>query len=355
MINIGILTFHRALNYGAILQCYALQKYLSKLGYNVEVIDYRQPFIEKVYKVWDEHLFIANLFHIKKALKYLCRLPSRYQRKKLFQQFISTNIKLSSPCQSNIPTKYDIIFHGSDQIWNSKLTGGILDPIYMGEYQLKNNALKIAYAVSFEDKQFTNYEVSILKSTLHNFNKISIREANLIKRLQPYTHTPIYDVVDPTLLLTASDYDLIATKPKIKNKYVLFYAVGPTDKALKLARRIAKERKCQLINITNKQISPNEFLGYFKYATFAVVVSFHGTVFSLIYKTNFYTFATGATSDIRYYNLLNKLNMGHRCINAMPQTIEDVDFSGLDKRLQQNTAFSRSFIEEAIQSVIHTS
>ena len=182
-----------------------------------------------------------------------------------------------------------------------------------------------------------------------NFNKISVRESGLIERLSPLTQKTIYNVVDPTLLLTASDYDLIATKPKVKNKYVLFYAVGPTEEALKLAHRIAKERQCQLIDITNKQISPNEFLGYFKYATFAVVVSFHGTVFSLMYKTNFYTYATGTTSDIRYYNLLDGLNMGDRCIKAMPQTIEDVDFSKLDKKMQQFTAFSKDYINDVIQ------
>ena len=138
------------------------------------------------------------------------------------------------------------------------------------------------------------------------------------------------------------------TLTKIRTKAALEEEVA-TEEALKLAHRIAKERQCQLIDITNKQISPNEFLGYFKYATFAVVVSFHGTVFSLMYKTNFYTYATGTTSDIRYYNLLDGLNMGDRCIKAMPQTIEDVDFSKLDKKMQQFTAFSKDYINDVIQ------
>lgn len=347
--KIGILTFHRALNYGATLQCFALQKYLLKLGYDVEVIDYRQSFIEKVYKVWNSSFFKKNFFHTIKILKYIYRLPYRYKRKKLFKHFINENLNLSRPCYSTIPTGYDIVFHGSDQIWNSKLTGGKLDPIYMGCYQLKKDSQKVSYAASFEDRQLTNDEAFTFKSMLANFNKISVRESGLIERLSPLTQKTIYNVVDPTLLLTASDYDLIATKPKVKNKYVLFYAVGPTEEALKLAHRIAKERQCQLIDITNKQISPNEFLGYFKYATFAVVVSFHGTVFSLMYKTNFYTYATGTTSDIRYYNLLDGLNMGDRCIKAMPQTIEDVDFSKLDKKMQQFTAFSKDYINDVIQ------
>lgn len=349
--KVGILTFHRALNYGAILQCYALQKYLSKFSSEVEVIDYRQPFIEKVYKVWNNSLFLKNLFHITKTLKYIYRLPFRYKRKRLFQRFINKFLKLSQPCLSIIPSDYDIVFHGSDQIWNPKLTGGKLDPIFLGAYQIKKNSQKVSYAASFESRQLTSDEITTFKSMLPNFSKISVRESGLIERLVPLTQNPIYNVVDPTLLLTAADYDLIATQPKIKDKYVLFYAVGPTEEAFKLAQRIAKERKCQLVDITEKQISPNEFLGYFKYATFAVVVSFHGTVFSLMYKTNFYTFATGATSDIRYYNLLNGLNMGNRCIDTIPQTIEDTDFSDLDKKMEQFTALSKKYINDVIQSV----
>ena len=58
--KVGILTFHRAHNFGAMLQCYALQEYLTKKGLNVEVIDYRQPYIETLYSKYSLFLYLLH-------------------------------------------------------------------------------------------------------------------------------------------------------------------------------------------------------------------------------------------------------------------------------------------------------
>lgn len=85
--KIGILTFHRAHNYGAVLQCYALQQRLKMAGYDVSVIDYRQPAIERAYKCFDVLYLLKNAFHLKKVYTYLKEFGNRRQTSVVFEDF----------------------------------------------------------------------------------------------------------------------------------------------------------------------------------------------------------------------------------------------------------------------------
>lgn len=345
--KVGILTFHRANNYGAVLQCYAFQQYLKALGLDVEVIDYRQPIIEKVYRVFSITKFIKLLLHPVGAVQYIIGIPRRLRRSYEFKKFRKNYISVSPrPFFGKGQLDYDIVFHGSDQIWNPKLLGGKMDDIYLGFYKLKANADKVAYAVSFEDKSISNDVIKKFQEGLSNFSAISLREESLIKHLVPLTDKKINIVVDPTLLLSRNDFDQIATYKKMKKKYVLLYAVGPTTLARRLAERIALERKFKLIDITNKDISPSLFIRYFKQADFVVSVSFHGTIFSLLYNKNFYTIATGRDSDIRYYDLLKKFHLENRCVSMMPEQIMDVDYSEFNSLKNKYVQSSISFIND---------
>lgn len=350
--KVGILTFHRANNYGAVLQCYAFQQYLRALGLDVEVIDYRQPIIEKAYRVFSITKFFKLLLHPVGAAQYIVGIPRRLKRSYEFKKFRKNYISISPrPFFGKGQLDYDIVFHGSDQIWNPKLLGGKMDDIYLGFYKLKANADKVAYAVSFEDKSISNDVIKKFQEGLNNFSAISLREESLVKHLVPLTDKKINIVVDPTLLLSRNDFDQIATYKKMKKKYVLLYAVGPMTLALKLAKRIAFERNLNLINITNKDISPSLFIGYIKQAEFVVSVSFHGTVFSLLYNKNFYTIATGMASDVRYYDLLRNFHMEDRCITYMPEQITAIDYSDFNLLKYKYVQPSINFIKDCCLSI----
>ena len=93
--KIGILTFHRAHNYGAVLQCYALQERLKMAGYDVSVIDYRQPAIERAYKCFDVLYLLKNVFHLKNLMgkiKYYISLIKYLILHKLFLLYYSTHL-----------------------------------------------------------------------------------------------------------------------------------------------------------------------------------------------------------------------------------------------------------------------
>lgn len=344
--KIGILTFHRANNHGAVLQCYALQTYIASLGLDVEVIDYRQPAIERTYNTFNLKMLCRKVLHPIDFLRYIKNFPNRIMRNYRFKKFRNNSLHLSPVYTGKGMLYYDIVFHGSDQIWNPKLTGGKLDRVYLGFYRQKDHGKKIAYAVSFEDKCISEDEATAYNEGMKNFEVISLREPSLGKILSPLTEKKIHFVVDPTLLLQRTHYDKIAEDIDEKDKYVLVYAVGPKSLALKIAHRVANERNLKVIDISNKNITPYMFVGYFKHASFVVSVSFHGTVFSLLYNKSFYTVATGKTSDVRYYDLLEGLRLKSRCVTCMPNEITDVDYTSFDTDLEEYIHESKNFIRQ---------
>ena len=132
--KVGIITFHRAWNYGAVLQCYALQQAIKDLGHDVMVIDYRQPAIEKCYQA----------FSLKGSIKALLK-PGKYSEqgflyrnriRKEFTEFRDRFFDLTAPCtQSSIPDDFDVYIIGSDQLWVPNWTGGYFDEVYFGNFK----------------------------------------------------------------------------------------------------------------------------------------------------------------------------------------------------------------------------
>ena len=136
--KIGILTFHRTLNYGAVLQCYALQELFRQRGHQVEVIDYRIQSVENERKLISLSILKSSKGFVIK-IKYLVRNLLTYRTRKKaissFNSFIERRLELSSPVEGidGVPSNYDCILFGSDQIWNPKLCGGF-DPVFWGQF-----------------------------------------------------------------------------------------------------------------------------------------------------------------------------------------------------------------------------
>ena len=149
--RIGILTYHFAHNYGAILQCYALQTYLTTQGHDVYVIDHKLPAIEIPYKpiYWRRFVSINPLKAVRKCITEIKLLPFRRARYKAFTAFIRNNLRIV-PVESITNNPFDCIIVGSDQVWNTQLTNGY-DPFYWGTFEKPRQTKLITYAVSMED------------------------------------------------------------------------------------------------------------------------------------------------------------------------------------------------------------
>lgn len=338
--RIGILTFHRAHNYGAVLQCYALQEVLKSMGHEVSVIDYQSKTLLNCYKVFDYHRFCKK--NLAKVIKEIRLLSARRKRSNGFNLFISRCLN-TVPVESIMETPFDFIIVGSDQVWNFNLTKGF-DNYYWGLFKHPTSTKLLSYAASMEEI-WSKEDEPKLRSCLNNFSAISVREESLKLKLSTIcTDKEITMVVDPTLLIDTVVWDRIAKKPSIAEPYLLLYQVRNNQKCHDIATKIAKEKGLRLIalsaavnKLNSKEAvgaSPEEFLGWFKYASFVVCASFHGTVFSLVFQRPFYSIRLNDGKDSRVLNLMEKTGTLDKFIDDCPQ---DTDYEMYDTNMIRHT------------------
>lgn len=312
--KIGILTFHYAQNYGAVLQCYALQKKLEKYFPNAEifVINYKNQKIVQDYALFQFDR--QNLYRSFRAFAGdLLYFPQNIRLKRKFKEFLRHNIRIGAPDFSG----YDFIFYGSDQIWNPVITGGT-DHVYFG--QGFGNA-KIAYGASDGGKLKVTSEI---KRLLQKFSALSVREKSIAEKFAGLgIRTSI--VCDPVFLLSVDEWRKVAVLPHEKN-YVFAYKVSENPffdaEAEKIGKKLGK-KVIQAVYVKNRRkffcksqkiiqgISPFEFIGYIAAADFVLTTSFHGTAFSILFNRPFCALEIDSGSE-RITELLEAIGLDKR-------------------------------------------
>lgn len=329
--KIGILTFHRALNYGAVLQCYALYTYLSELGHSVEVIDYRPNAIEKYRMFFRLSDFLRSKGIVGKCRYIVSSMSLVWSKKttsKKFDVFLSSKLKFSSLVSKpeDVPSYYDLIFFGSDQIWNPEICEG-LDTIYLGQFE-KGKTKFVGYAASvgiLDLIQGDNAE--LFNRYLTVYDSIGVRELSLKIFLKNTFNIESTMVNDPSLFLTKEQCEKIAKKPKDEN-YVVVFNLDGNQLAIPFAQRIAEQIDAIVLEIkaeTNhlrryssklrSELSPEEFLGYILYSQCVISNSFHATCFSMIMQKDFYTLKRITNND-RVNTILNIAGLEDRFVDA---------------------------------------
>lgn len=363
MKRIGILTFHRAHNYGAVLQAYALQQCLVSLGYDVSFIDYKNKKLLEVYKLFVLRRIISKnpVTVLKRLYKELITFTPRVKRSNAFDTFINENLNIeSNTTYEYINSYFNTVFIGSDQVWNFHLTYGF-DPYYWGGFKLKDSKLKVAsYAASMEVSVLAEAEAINVELLLKNLDAISVRENSLKSNLQALTSKEISVVADPTLLLDVSVWDNIAVNPKRNKPYLLVYQVRNNYKNELLAERIARQLNLDIVYLSARldainskeciDASPADYLGLFKHASFVLCSSFHGTVFSVLFKVPFYSILMNDGKDSRNISLLKILNLSNRAVTYDSLYSEDsIDWSQVQKRLESIRNDSIGFIKTVLK------
>lgn len=352
--KIGIITFHSAHNYGAILQCYALQEFLKTYGHNVHVIDYNLKEINKYYKWFDIARFKTR--HLKTIIKECLILPQRRRRYVGFNRFKHTYLNLfSSNCECQ--NYFDLVIIGSDQVWNINLTGGF-DSFYWGKSIDVSQTKLISYAASMEE-YWGEPKDKIASTLLKRFSSISVREESLkgiISNLLPLRRVDV--CVDPTLLLAPNLWEKLSTNIYNNKPYLLLYQVRSSKKVYDYAKSVAKSKGLKLVCLSAAVgakntyhiagASPSDFIGLFKNASFVIATSFHGTIFSLLFHKEFITLKLGDGKDSRYSELLCQLDLLSRLkgINEELNNCESIDYDVVDKKIQEMKESSVKYLEQ---------
>lgn len=363
--KIGILTFHCAHNYGAVLQCYATQEFLRSLGHEVEIINYRPEYLLRPYRLFNKRVSYRGFIRfIKDILQELIVFPTRYQHRKGFRRFINQRLLLSQPIDDSslISADYDVYLVGSDQIWNPNITQGF-DNAYFCEFSFEKGYKRyIAYAASMEVKSLDFDKQSFFRRQLRCFDAISVREESLMKMLAPLVDIPIHHVLDPTLMVPVSVWDKFLPKSIIDEKYVLVYQVFQDDNTLRIANHIANQISARVVNVVAnmanisfytrhwyQKATPEDFVNILRNAACVVTTSFHGTAFSLIFNRPFYTLKLNKGWDERSTSLLNQLNLQNRQIDitSAPE-FSEIDYTNINIGLDKLRKESQDFLISAL-------
>ena len=353
----GIMTFHRAINYGGVLQAYALKKYISdKLSVDCNVIDYRCKNIEDMYDLR------LNTKTLKGFITSIIKYPTYYRKKKSFEKFVKDYIKIGNSIEKAQLTKesdkYDIILTGSDQVWGKSRIG--IDHSYFLDF-VNNSEKKASYAASFGAEKIEDGLIGIYKKLLSDFKYISVREETGRGLVRDIIDKEAEVLIDPTLLLNEHDWKQIASCKFTRNKYLLIYTLTNSENILKTAKKIAKERNLKIYNISDgfktikgiknlKGLSPQEWVGAFMNASYIVTNSFHGTAFSINFNKNFNVEISNGIAErgSRIRDILLLLGLESRLLN-LTEDYSDINYTDVNLKLDNNRFKANEYLKKILK------
>lgn len=335
--SIAVMTLHNSPNYGSCLQSFATQSVLDGLNLDTQIVDYYRhdaiPENETNRALNGQLVKKMPIFKLP-GMKALARIPvSRIvaRRAAPLNEFRRTRLHLS-------PTKYysseelernppqaDIYCTGSDQVWNSVWNKGFNKSFYLDF--APEDAPRIAYAASIGKATLDDWEKVPMREALHRYSHISVREEEAVGLLDSIGVHGAVPVIDPTLMLTRSDWGRIASRKLVPGQsYILIYQLNKNPEFDKYAQRLSKKLQLPLYRIAygvhekrkgeHAIVCPKveEFLGLFMNAEYVLTDSFHGTAFSVNLQRKFVAISPGRFSG-RIMNLLSMTDMANHYLD----------------------------------------
>lgn len=358
--KIGILTFQDTVNYGAVLQEYALQRFINKEYQNVcEVIDYKNSELEKV----EKPIKLCKQRSLKGIIKYFTCHSYQINKWERFDNFKNNYINISQENYnkdtiSNADGKYEKFIVGSDQVWNTQLTGN--DFTYYLDF-VKGSHKKNSYAASFGYSELPEEVKEKAINLLKDFNTLNIREKQGKEIITNHIKNKEVNVVmDPTFLLSKDEWRKFADKNE--KSYIVVYMIDFKKEVFDLIKKIAKEEKCKIIYIhdailsqigmkNSRDASPEQFISLINNARVVVTGSFHALCLSIILEKEFYyTLNSLNNRNSRLINLIELTGLENRqIINGEYQTREKIDYQKVNQKLKPFIEKSKEEIEKIIK------
>lgn len=365
MEKIAILTLPLSLNYGGDLQAYALQQVLLKLGYEVcvlnfkdkETLNYRQV-LSKIKRAF----FFREILNLEKSRR----------------NFVKKNINITPVLYTAAGIKYyiqnnqiDTIIVGSDQVWRKDYvmphTSDMLN--YFLNFISEQKVNKISYAASFgiDQWQFDDAMTQEIKTLLHGFKKVSVREDSAKKLCKEYLQLPSEHVLDPTMLVDIENYESlireVETDQSIKKcqgkifSYVLDTSADKTEIQNMISHLLDKPLiHNKVLNFFQQKkntaerinVGVENWLLAFKYCDYIITDSFHGTVFSILFKKPFVVLINKQRGATRFTSLLNMFDLGDRIVNDKNDLNEEflykIDYDTVHRKLNELKKNSLKFL-----------
>lgn len=372
---IGIITYHHYNNYGTMLQALGLQKKIEQLGYEAELIDFKQDNSLPKYDLIK--LRIKRLpIYIKEKNKYqiLARAKENVARKnQLFEKFYQDYLKVGKQQYTSTqqlidnPPVYDGYIVGSDQTWNPFVANA---PEAFFLPFVKNSQKKGSYGPSLAVQSLSKEKECEYKEKLSDFSFLSCREKDGAYLLEQILKKEVKWVLDPTLLLSADEWSKYCKYEVSTEPYILVYFLGEKKEHRKIVNKLQEITKWKVICLPATYLEmenesyekvwggPEEFLSLIKGAKLICTDSFHGTAFSINFEKNFFAFCKSNDSEessenSRLYSILNMFGLSNRIIKNEEEINVDgipIDYSSvmpvLKKERENSIAYLKNMLSE---------
>ena len=393
MKKVGIISlYYNSKNYGGLLQAYALNKYISELGYNSELISYKRENIKPLYLppqqtkmqklvkmgitevVWRLYSkVITRLF----AKKYAERLTSRTEKVSEFRErYIRHSKVYTEETISESEKEYDIFISGSDQIWKP----GVVDDGYVFNFlNARDHKIVFSYASSVSVSNLPGVYIQYMKKALAKYSAVSLREEATVEQFKRCIFENTKHVLDPTLLVDRESWHELAGKRRINGKYIFCYMLGDDRNQRKQIKEFAKKKGLKLVTLPHivngsvfqfktqdwhfgdvqlYDIGIPEFLSLIQHAEIVVTDSFHAGVFSYVFHKEFYLLERPTSNpedvmNVRIYDLVKLYGTPDRVVsvneNLVTKTVAPIDYSIVDKNVLTMQKSSREFLSNALK------
>ena len=335
--KIGILTLPLHTNYGGILQAYALQTVLERMGHDVCVLN--APIFFKKNAYWK--------YPIRFVKKYFFRKPTIVRYESVFKESFPVIAKnILSFRKKNIKERivnsfdevqekdFDCIVVGSDQIWRPRyFREGWKSDVIDAFLAFSNgwNIKRVAYAASLgvDSCEFSEAEIAMGKELLLQFDAVSVREYSGIKLLKDYFGIDATQNLDPTFLLNRSDYEEMAKNAPQSRGDLFCYILDESAEKKNFVASVAKDRHLKPFTLTcsldlsskpvEERVLPSieSWLRGFKDAKFVITDSFHACVFSIIFRKPFVAIANAERGESRFLSLLSAFHLEDNLIKSI--------------------------------------
>lgn len=346
--RIGIVTQPLTSNYGGILQNYALQEVLRRMGHEPWTVDYNKMpwllwlrdvrWVAKHKKLGYEAGFLPSPLSIGRGERPLRRFARKY-------------IKLTHPRTWDIDGRIVEKYHfgalvvGSDQIWRMRYNRKVAD-CFLG-FAAGWNIRRIAYAASFGTDEWDVSEelMGVCSALAKRFDGVSVREASGVELCRRHLGVEAAHVLDPTLLLRKEDYCKLCRAIPVRGAFVFAYILDESKEKIDVVRSFAQKKGLPyLVKSAGLNVQPNDtmelWLSCFRDAAFVVTDSFHGVALSINFNKDFYVYANVQRGESRLESLLGVLGLGSRMIASLPENEEPIAWPEVGRKLEAEREMS---------------
>lgn len=361
--KLALITLHSVKNYGSALQTYATQEYFKRLGYEVEVIDYRRPW-ETPLGYWFAQTEKSAVGLLRNVLYFPSKIPQYFR----FKRFMESKINLSENmyCSKEDffvnPIEADVYCTGSDQVWNSGWNNGVI-PAYFLDFVNKKGVKKISFAASFGSSELNDNDKNIIRPLLEKYDYITVRESGSVTMLKEVFNLNSTEILDPTLQMKGDFWKALCDKKRmIDEDYVLLIQLNRSSAFNKFSVEFAKDKNIKLVRLClrvdqmfmpGKAIVIPEVQNYIRLirdAKYVLTDSFHAVSFCLNLNKQFYVYYPPKYSE-RLKSILDITGLSNRVITkdlAFPDQNNVIDYTYINELLDKKRKDTKDIIESMI-------